>query len=85
MAPLSLAGGPLGSDPSFFFLFGVVFRQTRRYLACRADNKGRVYRLLDYASTGVLAVVPSSSCSPVRQRLFFFFLGGDSDVFRPCA
>ena len=43
--------GPWGSDPAFFIIWS-RFRQLRRYLPYRPDDEARIYRLLDYASTG---------------------------------
>ena len=50
-ALLSLLDGPRGSDPAFFIIWS-RFRQLRRYLAYRPDEEARIFRLLDYASTG---------------------------------
>ena len=51
-ALLSLLDGPWGSDPAFFIIWS-RFRQLRRYLVYRPDEEARIFRLLDYASTGV--------------------------------
>ena len=50
-ALLILLDGPWGSDPAFFVIWSRV-RQLRQYLAYKPDEVDRVYRLLDYASTG---------------------------------
>ena len=50
-ALLSLLDGPWRSDPAFFIIWS-RFRQLRRNLAYRPDDEARIYRLLDYASTG---------------------------------
>ena len=50
-ALLSLLDGAWGSDPAFFIIWS-RFPQLRRYLACRPDEEDRIFRLLDYASTG---------------------------------
>ena len=50
-ALLSLLDGPWGSDPAFFIIWN-RFRQLRRYLAYRPDDQHRIFRLLDYASSG---------------------------------
>ena len=50
-ALLSLMDGPWGSDPAFC-VSRCRCRQLRRYLAYRPEKEGRIYRLLDHASTG---------------------------------
>ena len=50
-ALLSLLDGPWGSDPAFFIIWS-RFRQLRRYLSYRPDEENRIFRLLDYTSTG---------------------------------
>ena len=65
-ALLSLLDGPWGSDPAFFIIWS-RFRQLRRYLSCRPDEETRIYRLLDYASSGSpghgpIHLHPSSVC-----------------------
>ena len=50
-ALLSLLDGPWGSDPAFFIIWS-RFRQLRRYLSYRPDEETRIFRLLNYASTG---------------------------------
>ena len=60
-ALLSLSDGPWGSDPAFFINWS-RFRQLRRYLSYRPDDETRIFRLLDYASTGSLGMAyPSPS------------------------
>ena len=50
-ALLSLFDGPWGSDPAFFIIWS-RFRHLRRYLSYRPQEEDRIFRLLDYASTG---------------------------------
>ena len=65
-ALLSLFDGPWGSDPAFFIIWS-RFRQLRRYLAYRPDEEARIFRLLDYASTGSGAWAHPSSSSVCRR------------------
>ena len=50
-ALLSLLDGPWGSGPAFFIIWS-RFRQLRRYLSYRPLEEDRIFRLLDYASSG---------------------------------
>ena len=54
---VEFVGWPLGSDPAFFVIWS-RFRQLRSFLACRPAEEGRIYRLLDNASTGSLGHGP---------------------------
>ena len=50
-ALLSLLDAPCGSDPAFFIIWS-RFRQLGRCLSFRPGEEDRIFRLLDYASTG---------------------------------
>ena len=69
-ALLSLLDGPWGSDPAFFIIWS-RFRQLRRYLAYRPDDEARIYRLLDYASTGSPGHGPIHLLLQSAEELFF--------------
>ena len=70
-ALLSLLDGPWGSDPAFFIIWS-RFRQLRRYLAYRPDEEARIFRLLDYASTGSPGHGPIHLLIQSAEELGFF-------------
>ena len=72
-ALLSLSDGPWGSNPAFFVIWS-RFRQLRRYLAYRPDEEARIFRLLDYASTGSPGHGPEIVFSGILSKLVGFGL-----------
>ena len=81
-ALLSLLDGLWGSDPAFFIVWS-RFRQLRRYLAYRPDDEARIYRLLDYASTGSPGHGPSIFFFSLLKSLVFFWDSEQAGWIRP--
>ena len=72
-ALLSLLDGPWGSDPAFFIIWS-RFRQLRRYLSHRPQEEDRIFRLLDYASSGSLGMGPFILLLSLLKKLVFFWI-----------
>ena len=78
------SGWPWGSDPAFYVIW-IRFRQSSRYLAYRPEEEGRIYRLMDYGSTGPLEKALFIFLSTLLSRLFFSSRKGASGlVFLHC-
>ena len=78
---------PWGSDPAFFIIWS-RFRQLRRYLSYRPDEEARIFRLLDYASTGSTGHGPIHLLQSAEEIAFFWILSrlvGFGLVFLRCA
>ena len=72
-ALLSLLDGLWGSDPAFFIIWS-RFRQLRRHLAYRPDEEARIFRLLDYASSGSPGHGPINILLQSAEELVFFWI-----------
>ena len=72
LALLSLLDCPWGSDPAFFIIWS-RFRQHRRYLAYPPDEEARIFRLLDFASTGSPGHGPIHFLIQSAEELVFFW------------
>ena len=81
-ALLSLLDGPWGSDPAFFIIWS-RFRQLRRHLAYRPDEEARIFRLLDYASTGSPGHGPIHLLIQSAEELGFFWDSEQAGWIRP--
>ena len=73
---------PWGSDPAFFIIWS-CFRQLRRYLAYRPDEEARIFRLLDYASTGSPGHGPIHLLIQSANELGFFWDSEQAGWIRP--
>ena len=81
-ALLNLLDGPWGSDSAFFIVWS-RFRQLRRYLAYRPEDEARIYRLLDYASTGSPGHGPIHLLPQSAEELGFFWDSEQAGWIRP--
>ena len=81
-ALLSLLDAPWGSDPAFFIIWN-RFRQLRRYLAYRPDDCDRIFRLLDYVSTGAPGHGPIHLLVQSADELGFFWDSDQAGWIRP--
>ena len=81
-ALLSLLDGPWGSDPAFSIIWS-RFRRLRRYLAYRPDEEARIFRLLDYASTGSPGHGPIHLLLQSAEELGFFWDSEQVGWIRP--
>ena len=81
-ALLSLLDGPWGSDPAFFIIWS-RFRQLRRYLSYRLGEETRVFRLLDYASTGSPGHGPIHLLLQSAEEIGFFWDSEQAGWIRP--
>ena len=79
---LSLLDGPWGSDPAFFIIWS-RFRQLRRYLSYRPDEENRIFRLLDYASTGSPGHGPIHLLIQSAEEIGFFWDSEQAGWIRP--
>ena len=81
-ALLSLLDGPWGADPAFFVIWS-RFRQLRRYLSYRLDEEARIFRLLDYASTGSPGHGPIHLLLQSAKEIGFFWDSEQAGWIRP--
>ena len=79
---LSLLDGPWGSDPAFFIIWSLC-RQLRRYLSYRPDEEARIFRLLDYASTGSPGHGPIHLLLQSAEEIGFFWDSEQAGWIRP--
>ena len=70
---LSLLDALGGSDPAFFIIWS-RFRQLWRYLSYRPQEEDRIFRLLDYASSGSPGMGPFIFLLSLLMRLAFFWI-----------
>ena len=79
-ALLSLLDGPWGSDPAFFIIWS-RFRQLRRYLSYRPQD--RIFRLLDFASSGSPGQRPIHLLIQSAEEIGFFWESEQAGWIRP--
>ena len=72
-ALLSLLDGPRGSDPAFFIIWSRFRQGGRRYLSYRLGEETRIFRLLDYASTGSPGHGPIHLLLQSAEEIGFFW------------
>ena len=65
------------------FIIWNRFRQLRRYLAYRPDDEARIFRLLDYASTGSPGHGPIHLLIQSADELGFFWDSEQAGWIRP--